>query len=54
MYRHRQCAWCGRLKHADGTTHGRWFSPRILARMGYSHGVCNECKARLTAGVAFF
>ena len=47
MNRHRQCAWCGRLKHADGHAHGHAFNVRLLARLGYSHGVCSECKARL-------
>ena len=40
---HRQCAWCLRLKHRDGTPHGHpW--PRLSF---YSAGICSPCKARL-------
>ena len=40
---HRQCAWCLRLKHRDGTPHGHpW--PRLSF---YSAGICSTCKAKL-------
>lgn len=44
---HSQCAWCRRLKHKDGTPHGREFSTQRLATLGYSHGLCVECKPKL-------
>lgn len=47
MSKHRQCAWCGRLKHLDGTAHGRPFVPWVLASMGYSHGACYDCLVKL-------
>ncbi len=47
--RHAQCAWCGRLKHHDGRAHGPAFDVRLLARLGYSHGACRNCKAGLLA-----
>jgi hypothetical protein len=43
--RHRQCAWCWRLKHQDGRPHGRPLAD--LSRIGYSHGACTECKGTL-------
>jgi hypothetical protein len=47
---HRQCAWCLRLKHRDGTPHGHpW--PRIPY---YSHGICSICKAKLQQHHAVF
>ncbi len=40
---HRQCAWCLRLKHRDGTPHGHpW--PRLSF---YSAGICAPCKSKL-------
>ncbi len=42
-WQHRQCAWCLRLKHRDGTPHGH-----PLPRLGYySHGICSTCKTGL-------
>jgi len=41
---HRQCAWCGRLKHPNGSPHG---SPLPLEVSRHSHGVCTECAAAL-------
>jgi hypothetical protein len=46
---HRQCAWCGRLKHKSGQPHGPRFDPKLLARAGYSHGACLQCKIKLVA-----
>ncbi len=42
-WHHRQCAWCMRLKHRDGTPHGRPL-PRLAF---YSHGICSTCKVGL-------
>lgn len=49
--RHSQCAWCQRLKHRDGTPHGKVFPSRTLAEIGYSHGLCLECKPKLLLAV---
>ncbi len=49
MRKHKQCAWCGRLKHLDGRPHGRYFNPHALASIGYSHGACSDCKLKLIA-----
>ena len=56
LRRHRGCCQCGRLKHLDGTPHGRRVEPdRLLAvvrrqaNLGVSHGYCLECKRLLLA-----
>ncbi len=43
LHWHRQCAWCLRLKHRDGTPHGHPL-PRLDF---YSSGICSPCKAKL-------
>ncbi len=52
LHRHTQCAWCGRMKHRNGTPHGRAFDPHLLANLDYSHGACLECKPKLLVRVA--
>ena len=54
LRKHRGCCECGRLKHLDGTPHGRAVERGCLpvavreqARRGVSHGYCSECKVRL-------
>ena len=56
LRRHRGCCECGRLKHPDGTPHGRPIEPgqvpavvRQQASRGVSHGYCLECKPKVLA-----
>jgi len=52
--KHHGCCECGRMKHTDGTPHGRPVEPDDLrsvlgqqARQGVSHGYCSECRAKV-------
>ncbi len=54
LRKHRGCCECGRLKHPDGTPHGKPVPRACLqavigyqASRGVSHGYCTECKRKL-------
>ncbi len=54
LRKHRGCCECGRLKHPDGTPHGKPVPRAGLqavigeqASRGVSHGYCTECKRKL-------
>jgi hypothetical protein len=47
---HRVCAWCRRLIHRDGTTHGPEVDPSKAHDRGYSSGICRRCFGRLMEG----
>lgn len=44
------CAWCSRVRNADGTWKVRAVPARETSRLTLTHGICPVCAEKVLAG----